>query len=84
VEQRRSQLSAHALAERELPDGRVEKRPQVEQLGEAVEVAPVPVDRHAVDVAKQLEGVAQRQVPPELDALAEHDADPAGEVDALA
>ena len=37
--------------------------------------------RDAVDVAQQVERVAQRQVPPELRALAEDDADPAGELD---
>ena len=38
--------------------------------------APVAVGRHAVDVAQQLERVEQRQVPPELRALPEDDADP--------
>jgi hypothetical protein len=34
-------------------------------------------------VAQQLERLDQRQVPPELDPLAEHRAEPAGELDAL-
>jgi hypothetical protein len=82
VQQRRRQLAAHPLAERELPHRRVEERPQLEQLRERGEVAPVPLRRDAVDVAEQLERVAQRQVPPELHALADADADAARELDA--
>ena len=81
VEQRGGELAAHPLAERELAHGRLEERPEREHVGEAVEVLAVPGGRHAVDVAKQLERVAQRQVPPELRALAEHDADLRGELD---
>ena len=39
---------------------------------------------HAVDVAQQVEAVAQREVPPQLGALAEHHADATGELGALA
>ena len=38
---------------------------------------------HAVHVTQECEGVGERQVPPELRALTEHDADAAREGDAL-
>ena len=57
---------------------------QVEQLdGSASRLARYALGRHPVDVAQQLERVAQRQVPPELRALAEHHADAPRQLDAL-
>ena len=84
VQQRRGDVAAHPLAERELPHRGVEQVAEVEQLGELGEVAPVPVGVDAVDPAQQVERVAQRQVPPQRRALAEDDADPAGQLDAVA
>src|SRR5215211_1172519 len=83
VQHRRRELATHALAERKLPDGRGQERRHLQPLDEGVEVAAVAVGRHAVDVAEQLEGVLERQVPPQLDALAEDNADPARELDPL-
>ena len=56
---------------------------ETERLGEAVEVLAMPPLGDAVDVAQELEGVGQRQVPPELRALAEDDPDAARELDPL-
>ena len=83
VEQRRGEVAAHALAERELSHGRPEERLELEELGEARQVLLVALLRHAIDVTEQLERVAQRQVPPELDPLAEDDADPPRQLDPL-
>ena len=83
VEERRRQVAAHPLAERELAHRLIEEGGEVEQLGETAQIRRVAVGRHAIDVAEQFEAVDQRQVPPELRALAEDDADPRREALAL-
>ena len=69
--------------EAELADGGVEQLAEVEQLDVLGEVGAVPLGVGAVDLLQHREGVAQGQVPPQRRALAEDDADPAGEVGAL-
>ena len=81
MEHCRGQLAADALAERQLTDRCVQERIEVEHVAEAREVRPVALGGDLVDVAQQLEGVDERQVPPELHALPEHRADPARELD---
>ena len=81
VEHRGGQLAAYPLAQRQLPHRRVQERIEVEHLPETRKALPVAVGGHAVDVPEQLERVDERQVPPELHALSEHRADPAGELD---
>jgi len=69
------EVAAHALAQRKLPHRRVQKVAQFEQRGEGVEVAAVALGRHGVDRAEQLERFDERQIPVELAALPEDDAD---------
>ncbi len=81
VEHRGGQLAADPLAERQLAHRRLQERVEVEHLPKPREVRAVALGRHLVDVAQQVERVLQREVPPELDALAEHRADLPGELD---
>ncbi len=83
VQQRRRELAAHALTERELAHRRLDERVEVEQLAALREPRCVLGGGNAVDVAQQRERITERQIPPELRALAEHDADPARELQAL-
>ena len=83
MQQRRRQVAAHALAERELAHRLVEEGAEVEQLGEAVQVPLVALPGDLVDVAQQAQALDERQVPPELGALAEDDPDPARQARAL-
>ena len=83
VEQRRRELAAHPLPERELAHRHVEQRPEVEPLREAAQVGRVALGRHPVDVAEQVEAVAQGEVPPQLRSLTEHHADAPGQLGAL-
>ena len=83
VEHRRRQLAADALAERQLANRGVEERIELEHLPESREVGAVTLGGDAVDVPQQLERVVEREVPPELDPLSEHRADPPRELDAL-
>ena len=83
VQERRGQLAAHALPQRELPHGCCQERPEIEGLRKPIEARSMALGRHAVDVPQQVERVGERQVPPELRALAEDDADPACELDPL-
>ncbi len=76
VQQGCRQIATHALAERELPHRCIQELVQPEQLAKEPEIGPVASLRNAVDVAEQIERIPQRQVPPQLGALAEHDADP--------
>ena len=83
VQQGRGQLAAHALAQGELAHRGVEERVEVEEPAAAGQAGGVVRGRHAVHVAQQRERVGERQIPPELGALAEHDADPARQAEAL-
>src|SRR5262245_26894785 len=83
VEQAGRDLAAHPLAERQLADGRVEKRSEPERRRERVDAPPVFGARDFVDAAEELEGVARRQLIPQLRALAEHGADTEAELPSL-
>ena len=83
VQQRGHDVAAHPLAQAELPDRGVEQVVEVEQVEEPVEVLAVPGGLGAVDLLEQVEGVAQRQVPPERGPLAEDDTDPPRQLDAV-
>ena len=76
MEQGCRELGAHALAERELADGLGQQRFEAQQGHELVAPATIALGRDPVDVGQQIEAVEDRQVPPELAALAEHHADP--------
>ena len=84
VQERGGDVAAHPLAEAELPDRDVEQVAEAEQLDELRQVGSVPLGVGPVDLLQQVEGVAQRQVPPQRGALAEDHADPAGQLGALA
>ena len=84
VQERRGQLPPHALAQGELAYGHVQERRQVEELGEGGHVPGVTGARDPIDRAQQVEGVAQREVPPQLRALAEDDPDAPGQLDPVA
>ena len=75
VQQRRCEIAAHALTERQLAHGRTQKRVEIEQLAHTANVVRVALGRHTINVAQQLERIDQRQIPPQLCPLAEHDAD---------
>lgn len=78
VQQRHHDLGAHALTEAELANRAVEKGRQIKQLAEASEIIRIAGGGNAVDALMQGKTVDQRQVPPQLAALAENDADLAG------
>jgi hypothetical protein len=75
VEQGGRQVAAHALAQAELPHWHVQQRFKVQHRDQLVPRTGVAGRRNTVDVAKKLEGLDDREVPPELGALAEDDAD---------
>ena len=84
VQQRGGDLAAHPLAERQLAHRGVEERLHLEQLARTRRSRGCQRRRRQpVDGAEQPERVAQRQVPPQLAALAEDHADPAGQRRAL-
>ena len=80
MQQRGRDVAAHPLAEAELADRDVEQVAEAEQLDELGQVGSVPLGVGPVDLLEQVEGVAQRQVPPQRGALAEDHADPAGQL----
>jgi hypothetical protein len=80
VQQRRGDLAAHPLAQRQLPHRHVEEPVEPQHLGAPLQPCALLRFGDAVDRSEQLEAVAQRQVPPQLAALAEHHAEPAGEL----
>lgn len=71
----RGDLTAHTLAEGQLPCRGLQQVAKVEHFREPVEVLSVLVRRDRVDVPQQLEGVADRHVPPESGALSEDHAE---------
>ena len=75
VQQRGREVAAHALAERKFADGHVEQFGQAEDLIEKFHALVVVALRNVVDAAQEFEGFDGRDVPPELRALAEDDAD---------
>ena len=68
-------FGAHALAEAQLADGAIDIARHIEHGGEAGEVFGKARGGDVVDVAVEIETVADGQVPPELAALSEDDAD---------
>src|SRR5436190_1042063 len=77
-------VAAHALPERKLAYRLIQQRLDLQEGDELVGGGTKLSLRHAVDVAQQLEAVADGQVPPQLRALAEDDADARHVADALA
>jgi len=60
VQHGRGEVAAHALTERQLPDGRLHEAVEVEQFAEGREILPVAIVGHVVDRAQQLERLDQR------------------------
>ena len=83
MQQRGRDVAAHPLAQRQLPDRYVEQVAEVEQFHEGRQVLPVPRHRDAVHLLQDGERVLQRQVPPQRGALAEHHADPLGQLEPM-
>ena len=75
VQQRGGQVAAHAFAERKLAHGRVKIITDVQDLVEALHARVEIALGDVVDATQQLEGFDDGDVPPELRALAEDDAD---------
>ena len=84
VQQGGRDLAAHPLPERQLADRGVQERLHLEQRDALVEPRLPGRGGQPVDRGQQPERLAQRQVPPQLAALAEHRPDPARERGALA
>src|SRR5579859_2394880 len=74
VQQRGGQVAAHALAERKLANGNVEQFGEAEDLIEKCHALVEVALRDVVDAAQKFEGFDGGDVPPELGALAENDA----------
>ncbi len=75
IQHRRGEIAAHALAEAELTHRCVDKEVESEHVNEPTHVPRVQLVGHPVHLFDQLERLDQRQIPPELRALAEDDAD---------
>ncbi len=84
VEHARHQLAAHPLAEREVADRDVEQLGGIEQLGQLVEAGGLPAPLEAVDRRQHAQGLAGRELEPQLRALAEEGADPGGQAPTVA
>ena len=78
VQHRGREIAPHPFAQRQLADRRAHEPFEIEEPGELGQVFPVAVPRNVVDRAQQLERLAQRQIPVQLAALSEHDADVLG------
>ena len=81
--QRRADLGAHPLAERELPHRLVEQALELQQADELVAGRTVAGGLDPIDGGEEVEALDHRQVPPELGALAEHHADARHMADAV-
>lgn len=75
MEQRRSEVAAHALTEAKLSHRNVEQGLQIEGRDELIPRSGVVVQWHSVYVTEQIEGLDDREVPPQLGTLAEDHAD---------
>jgi hypothetical protein len=84
VQQAGHDLTAHALPERELAHRPVQLRAELERFGQRLQPAPMRARIALVHAREQREGVAGRQVIPELRALTKDRADAIGELPALA
>jgi len=74
VEQGGCQVAAHTLAKAELAHRGIEEALELHGLHELVARLPVLRGWQAIDLSQQVEGLDDRQVPPELRALAKDDA----------
>src|SRR5580698_10048793 len=83
MQQTRHDLAAHALAERETLHGLIENALEPEALGQIRETRCERGFLAIIDAPQQREGVARRQIRPQLRALTEHDTDAIGERAAL-
>src|SRR5260221_2356427 len=83
VEKSRGEVPTHALAKRKLAYRCINEFVQFEQGTQLGQVGAVACFRHAVEVAQQAQRVDQRQVPPELGALAEDDSNARNQLPAL-
>lgn len=84
VKQRRGDLGAHPLAQRELTDRGVERLAHLELFDEVLGAGPGRDGVEPVNGREDRERLAQRQVPPQLRALSEDDTDAAGQLATLA
>ena len=75
VEQGSGQIAAHTLSQAELPDRRVQQARQVHDVNQFSARAAVLIGRHPVDLTQEVKGICDREVPPELCALAKDHAD---------
>ena len=75
VEERRREVPAHTLAEAQLTHRRLDEFVEAEDLPESPQVASVSIGRDPVHPGHEIERLDQRQVPPQLAALAEHHPD---------
>src|SRR5262249_57999744 len=72
VQQTRRHLAAHSLAERQLSDRTIEERGKLEGIDKRVETRAPHRTRQLVDAREELDGVARRELIPELRPLTEH------------
>ena len=77
MQQRPAQLRAHPLPQRQLPQRRLHDVPQVQRRRQLVQPPPIAPLVNAVNVAQEVERIANRHVPPELHPLPEHRAEAA-------
>ena len=84
MQHRRRDLASHPLAERELAHRLIEQPLEPHERHHRVEAFAIVSILDAVDIAQQLEALDHRQVPPELGALAEDDADARDVLDSIA
>src|SRR4029077_11689404 len=84
MEHRRGDFASHPLAERELADRLIEQPLEEHQIHHRVPGPPIIRVGNIVDVAQQVESVGDRQIPPELSALAEDHPDPRDVTDSIA
>ncbi|MEY4581145.1 MAG: hypothetical protein RL701_5848, partial [Pseudomonadota bacterium] len=75
MQERRSELTLHALAERELAHGLLQQRLELQHVHELIQAA---LEGRAIDAVKraiELEGLGRRQVPEQLLFLSSHQHD---------
>ena len=78
MEQSGDQITPHSLAEAQFAHRRVDKFANAQQVVEYFYVAPVTVERNAINSPEKLKRLDHRQVPPELSPLAEYHSHAAG------
>ncbi|CDN42579.1 hypothetical protein BN871_BM_00480 [Paenibacillus sp. P22] len=75
MQHRRRQIASHPLAERQLADRRVHEIRQAQQVLKLFDPVFFPFGGQAVHSGQNIVGIAQRQIPPQLGALAEQHAE---------